>query len=986
MKITTYNSSGLNQQRIDFISDYLSQTSTDFLLVQETWLYTSQLALLSDLHNEYMAYGVCGMPERSAVIGGRPFGGVAILWHQSLAASVKPLKSSCNRLCAVTVSLSRCKILLVNLYMPCDNYSRTLIDPDFQDVLDATLCLWIESDADSLIIGGDLNTDFRRGNAHSDALCTFINNVNGALACRCFDNDFIDTYVSYDGRSSSCIDHFIVSKSLVSNVSNVNVYDHVLNKSTHSPLCMDVDISVYKRALGAPLVSSVKSIAWGRVTSEHIERFQMSVSMALNERIMPECLTACSGNVCSNPVHKVQIDEFCEVLCNICIRSGHSSFPTCQPKEFRRPKWKELMQPYKDEALFWDTMWKSCGKPAVGVVFDIRQRTKREYHYAMRRYKKSESRLRRERMGDLMLERDNRNFWKEVGKIAHKKNVVAPVVDGVAADNEIAEVFAHKYSQLYNSVPSDTNDMREIENELNEALENAASATDFVVSASELDSAIKKLKSQKHDGNASMWSNFVIWSPSCMRVQIRLLFGAMLSHGHFPHMLNKAIIISIPKDLKGDICDSANYRGIALTSCLTKLLEIVLIDKARMNISTSHLQFAYKAKYSTSMCTLILKETAKHFLERGSEVFCCLIDASKAFDRLRHDRLFRLLVERGVPPAVTRLLMVSYRQQDLRTRWLSAVSGSFNALNGVKQGGIFSPILFSLYMDILIGRLESLGIGCHVGNNFVGAFCYADDLTLLCPSLKGLQTMLNVCETFAKEYDLQFNPKKSECIHFNQHNASNSQFQIFLNESQVKWVSKVKHLGNYIDCNMNDSTDVKAKCGDFVYRVNSLRSNFSCVDTNVLTRLFKSFCCSFYGSQTWILGCNEMQHVYTTYNRGIRILLKLPFRTHRALLPLLINSLPLETQFCHRFYRLYVKMTNIPRIDSIVRVFCSDPRSIISRNLYKCQNIPEIEHDDSQFTIAAAILEVIEILNSSLEIEHFTISEMEHFLEHLCTE
>ena len=48
----------------------------------------------------------------------------------------------------------------------------------------------------------------------------------------------------------------------------------------------------------------------------------------------------------------------------------------------------------------------------------------------------------------------------------------------------------------------------------------------------------------------------------------------------------------------------------------------------------------------------------------------------------------------------------------------------------------------------------------------MGALAYADDLTLLCPSLHGLRSMLSTCESFGKEFDVKFNPKKSECMLF----------------------------------------------------------------------------------------------------------------------------------------------------------------------------------------------------------------------------
>ena len=66
-------------------------------------------------------------------------------------------------------------------------------------------------------------------------------------------------------------------------------------------------------------------------------------------------------------------------------------------------------------------------------------------------------------------------------------------------------------------------------------------------------------------------------------------------------------------------------------------------------------------------------------------------------------------------------------------------------------------------MDDLIQRLESNGDGCWLGPHFYGAMGFADDLSLLSPTAKGLQRMLKVCEIFGEEFGMQFNPKKSVC-------------------------------------------------------------------------------------------------------------------------------------------------------------------------------------------------------------------------------
>ena len=67
----------------------------------------------------------------------------------------------------------------------------------------------------------------------------------------------------------------------------------------------------------------------------------------------------------------------------------------------------------------------------------------------------------------------------------------------------------------------------------------------------------------------------------------------------------------------------------------------------------------------------------------------------------------------------------------LKIRWGTSTSEEFKICNGVKQGVVLSPLLFSIYMDGLIERLKRSGVGCYICNMFLGAFCYADGCTLL---------------------------------------------------------------------------------------------------------------------------------------------------------------------------------------------------------------------------------------------------------------
>ena len=108
------------------------------------------------------------------------------------------------------------------------------------------------------------------------------------------------------------------------------------------------------------------------------------------------------------------------------------------------------------------------------------------------------------------------------------------------------------------------------------------------------------------------------------------------------------------------------------------------------------------------MCTGIMKETVRYYNRNGSDVYCCLLDASKAFDRVRFDKLFELLLDRQFPALFIRFLLQTFLSQRIRVRWGNDFSKTFKGVNGVRQGGVISPLLFTVYIDALIDKLENV--------------------------------------------------------------------------------------------------------------------------------------------------------------------------------------------------------------------------------------------------------------------------------------
>ena len=122
------------------------------------------------------------------------------------------------------------------------------------------------------------------------------------------------------------------------------------------------------------------------------------------------------------------------------------------------------------------------------------------------------------------------------------------------------------------------------------------------------------------------------------------------------------------------------------------------------------LQFGFKAKHSRSLCTFVIDKVAQHYLNNGSNVYIMLLDASQAFDRVNYCKLFRLLLKKGLCPLVCQFLAYSYTKQHVRAKWGHLLCNPFSVSNGTKQGGVLSPILFTIYMDEIISRLKVLDV------------------------------------------------------------------------------------------------------------------------------------------------------------------------------------------------------------------------------------------------------------------------------------
>ena len=148
-------------------------------------------------------------------------------------------------------------------------------------------------------------------------------------------------------------------------------------------------------------------------------------------------------------------------------------------------------------------------------------------------------------------------------------------------------------------------------------------------------------------------------------------------------------------------------------------------------------------------------------------------------------------------------------------RQLSCVACRYLLNNGVKQGGVLSQILFSLYIAKCFIRLKHAHIGFHINNIFTGALSYADDITLIYHNICSINKMIYICCEYAEEYDIKFNPTKAVCIKYGDKIQLNE--HVIMNGNKIELGGgSVIHIDNFVDATLSDSLDCRYKRSMFI--------------------------------------------------------------------------------------------------------------------------------------------------------------------------
>lgn len=809
--IASYNLHGLTQGA-SLLNDLAK--NCDIVLIQEHWLSSDNFTKFHDLLDNcnMVGYITSAMDQHlsTGVLKGRPFGGVGIAFNKKHAGKVKLIKGHES---FMIVSID--DYLLVNVYLPCQSNNDDLWMDKYINILASIENEITTFNNNKIIIGGDWNYDLNFPDLYKmhNVVCDFMFNINARFiqVCNKFD---CHTYMSTSGACSD-IDHFLVSSDILQDCSDVTIFEYGSNLSDHNPIIFAIHASINPRPISVkpdkkPLSTNAPTVPKLRWDKSDLNLYNHVSGNALNNIYIPFKILA--KDYSGPDVHTV-IDKFYNDITS-CLSNAADCSIIKQKKDFCKYWWSQELSSLKQNAIYTFNAWKNAGKPRNCHIFREMYTSKLAYKGAIKAGKRLEKEGISNAMTENLMSHDMKSFWN-CWRANFDSKSVASSVDGKYSHIEIANNFADVFSKC--NQPNDINKHNELKDSFIDEF-SRYSINDLskinLLNISCIKSCIEKMELGKAIGVDGISAEHLKYAHCSLFEMLSWLFKMMLLHGYVPTLFCKGIVIPLIKDSKASKLSSANYRGITISTSISKVFEMAILQIINPYLTTDFNQFGFKAKSGCRNAISFLKATVQHYTTNGSTVNVCALDIAKAFDRINHFALFSILMKRNVDKFIIIMLQYWLLNSVSCVKWQGSFSDWYAIKAGVRQGGILSPILFNIYIDILFKRLKQLGVGCFIHDLNCSCLLYADDIILLSPSCIALQCLLNVCHNFANDYDLRFNVNKCSYIRIGaRYNKYVSDLK--LGTEIIKQMNSVLYLG---------VTILHGKTLSFSY--NNVKSNF----------------------------------------------------------------------------------------------------------------------------------------------------------------
>jgi len=815
LTIGTLNTRSL-QDNIGYIN--IAALKTSILFINETkstkQLVTDEIIYL----NNKKVFSKNAVRQKKT---GNSSGGLAFIVDSNLKCKVKFLS---NRIGQLLLN----KLCLIGVYLTCNNnHINSLIDFEAELELIFQTVKNRQKEGYECLILGDFNVDLNKHSTRSNLLQNYLNTFRYELKDQKHEMSVDYTYemIRTNKKSKkieiihSFVDH-VACPAGNSNITYIDVIEELGNNSDHNMILFKYILTVDTQMDNLFTKPKKEKTHFNWADENFLDNYRKRITNKLNESNYKYMLKELQNSKQKDKSSKL-IDETHKELQRIiidCANKAHNEL-NLTIRSARMHKRRLINYWWNDELKEIYEKMKSTYIDYKNSNYAEEFRTSYlEQKKLFKLQKKFNIQLKRNKTLKLindMFKTNKTNFWRKVKKLQTNSTQIDAKLEEINNDykklfNERNKSNFSKESEAKEKVEKLLNDYKT--NESNEC-PISDSKMKFIIK-----DKIKALSNNKAIGITGLSNEMLKYGlvpneatdeekeNDILIESIAIIYKAMICNQHVPPLFNVSIIKPLVKDCSKDTDNIGNLRGIAISDTIQNLYESVLEDTIRNEIKTDNKQMGFKSNNSCAHAIMVLKQTMNVARKFGHRLYIAAIDAAKAFDKVNRDILWSSMLKIGVSPIIVLAVLKYYEKSMMMVQLDDEFSKPFYTTVGVRQGGVLSPLLFSIYINEILEKLQELNIGYKVGNIMVDVLAYADDLLIITKSKLDLQIMLQKLSNLGNELEIKFNATKSMYMVFNKYHHRTVKEQrydewngeLLLAGSPIERVESFKYLGAMI--------------------------------------------------------------------------------------------------------------------------------------------------------------------------------------------
>ena len=361
--------------------------------------------------------------------------------------------------------------------------------------------------------------------------------------------------------------------------------------------------------------------------------------------------------------------------------------------------------------------------------------------------------------------------------------------------------------------------------------------------------AVQQLSSGKAPGADAIPAEVYKAGGLPMAEKLTELFHCMWRKEAIPQEFKDASIIHLYKR-KGNpqVCD--NHRGISLLSIAGKILAKILLNRLNVHLDQTGLIPESQCGFRKDRGTIDMIFTARQLQEKCQEqnvdLYMTFVDLTKAFDTVSRDGLWKIMAKFGCPPRFIAMVRQFHDGMQARVQNDGEFSEPFEVTNGVKQGCVLAPTLFSMMFSAMlmdafqdsdtgfpiryrfdgnIFNLRRLQAKTKVQTDVLDELLYADDMDKNANTEAKMQRAMDQVSQSCDNYDLTISTKKTEVVHQPAPGKPYNEPTITVNGQKLKVVDKFTYLGSTLSRAVHIDDEITARIAKASVAFGRLRAN-----------------------------------------------------------------------------------------------------------------------------------------------------------------